>query len=264
MYFSRAKTFLIILFIFVNIFLISIIYSDSREKYISDTAVEQTVSVLQKRNIYIDKDLINRKNDSMFYLNLINPMSEESEKKKNIKGKIEYKEDIYTFIPENGKYEFKNLLPGSQTAEEILLILKEHGISSKYFVWDGSLDMGSGIYRATFNQIYDSVPLYSSKLNVFFTKNGIIRTEGLYFNIDSVSSIEENIISPLEILLRLSEYGFEEKTTVNSISRGYYTESVYSSYSTLPAIPCYRVTLINGNEFFFDATNGNIIELSKF
>ncbi len=264
MYFSRAKTFLIFLFIFVNIFLVNIIYSDTKEKNISDEAISNTVSVLEQRNIFIDKNIINRTSENMFYINLINPMSEESAFKKNIKGKISFEDGFYTFVPENPYYSFKNLLPGSQSADEILMILKNHGISSKYFTWDGTLDMGDGVFRATFFQNYESNRLYSSKLNVFFNKDRILKAEGIYFNIDSVSALEENIISPLEILIRLSEYDFKEKTVINSIDRGYYTESIYSSFSSLTAIPCYKVTLANGNDFYFDATNGNFIELSKF
>ena len=226
--------------------------------------MEQTISILKERNIYADEKIINRATESMFYLNLENPMSEESSYRKKIKGSIEFKDGYFIFVPENGKYSFKNLLPASGTADEILNVLKNHGIYSKHFVWDGTLDMGNGLYRATFYQNYESNRLYSSKLNVFFNKDGILRTEGIYFIINSVSSLEENVTSPLEILIRLSEYDFKEKATVNSIERGYYTESIYSSYSSLTAIPCYRVTLANGNEFYFDATNGSFIELSKF
>ena len=234
------------------------------EKKISEDSLKQTVSILKERNITISEDTVNRNMQNMFYLNLSNPFSAESVNFKNITGKVEIKENFYTFIPENSSCSFKNLMLSSQTGEDILDILKNNGISSKYFVWDGTLDMGEGVYRATYYQNYESLRLYSSKLNVFFKEDKILRVEGNYFNILSVSSLENKIISPLDILINLSSFDFKENVTVNSIERGYYTESIYSSYSSLTAIPCYRVVLNNGNEFYFDATNGDFIELSKF
>ena len=73
--FGKAKSVLIVLFLFVNLFLIYHLFSLSDDSIrIDRTSIDDTITLLNQRGITIDRELIPTRLDHMDYLELSNPL----------------------------------------------------------------------------------------------------------------------------------------------------------------------------------------------
>ena len=282
MNFGRAKTILIYFFIVVNIFLIYNILSMSENRVtVSEETLNDTVKILSSNGIELKEGIVLSGYENMPSLELSNPIAKEEKfasllcgenKKESIsykgeKGILTIYDDIFLFeITQNyrGK-EIKSAMPSAKTSKTVLKFLSSLGIDTTYFVWSGTLDKGKGVYEVSFVQKYMSNEFFNSKIVCEVKKDGVYSVKGKYFNIDSASSLKK-IKSPLEIFLSFSgEYGGKDKSIIiNDITTGYYTEQNSNEFSVLPGLPCYKLTLRNGNIYFYDAFYGSFIAKREF
>ena len=282
MNFGRAKTILIYFFIVVNIFLIyNVLNLSGNSVMVSDETLKDTINILSSNGIELKEGIVLNGYENMPSLELSNPLSNEKEfaqrligsnKKNSIsyygeKGILTVYEDIFLFEIKEGfrSNGFKTALPSSKTAKAVIRYLNSLGIDTTYFKWAGTLDKGNGVFEVSFIQRYMSNEFFNSKLVCEITKNGVNSIKGKFFSIDSVSSLKQ-IKSPLEILISFSgKYGRTEKNIViNNITTGYYTEQNSNEFSSLPALPCYKLSLKNGNVYYYDAIYGTFISKREF
>lgn len=263
MNFSRAKSYLIVVFVIVNLFLIYHLVSMTKSDTISADTVENTISILKNKDIRVNKELIKTTPDNLFYLNLKNPLADRESFINSLEGKVTITEKGFEFIPENKNLKFKFLLPSYDAAKQALSHLKDCGLSAKYLECTGTLDMGEGVYKANFIQSFEGYDIYNTSIDIFYKEGQVISASGVYYDIDSFSSPEESIKTQTEILIRFSG-DIQEKCTVKSIESGYFTETFENEYSMISALPCFKITTDNGNKYYYDAVLSTLLKIDEF
>jgi regulatory protein YycI of two-component signal transduction system YycFG len=262
MNFSRAKSYLIVVFVIVNLFLVYNLVSMSSSDRISPDTIENTIEILNKKNIKLDKSLIKTTPETMFYLNLKNPFSDE-EFLSNFKGNCTVSEEGFRFVPENKSIDFKYLLPSYDAAKQALSHFKDYGLEAKYTKCVGTLDMGEGVYKASFIQSFEGHDIYNTNIDIFYKEGSILESYGVYYEISSFSAPDENIKTQAEILIRFAN-DFNEKCTIKSIESGYFTEPFKNEYSMISAVPCFMITIDNGNKYYYDAISASLLKIDEF
>ena len=263
MNFSRAKSYLIVLFILVNLFLIYHLVSMNKSDGVSSQTVDNTVSILSSKNIKISKELIKNTPVNLFYLNLENPLADKENFLKSLKGKVNINEKGFEFIPKDTNINFKYLLPSYDAAKQALSYMKDQGFNGKHLVCTGTLDMGKGIYKASFIQSFEGYDIYNTNIDIYYKEGQVLSLSGIYYNIDSFSAPEESIKSQPEILIRFSG-DINEKCIIKSIESGYYTDPYENEYSLISALPCYKITTDNGNKYYYDAVLSVLLKIDEF
>lgn len=263
MNFSRAKSYLIVVFIIVNLFLVYYLFSITGSDGVSPQTVDDTISILSKKEIKVSKELIKTTPSSLFYLNLENPLANKKSFISSLEGKVKVTEKGFEFVPKNKKIDFKYLLPSYDAARQALSHLKDNGFSGKYLECIGTLDMGKGVYKASFIQSFEGYDIYNTNIDIYYKEGEVISASGVYYNIDSFSAPEESIKTQPEILIRFSG-DIQEKCTVKSIESGYFTEPFKNEYSMISALPCYKITTDNGNKYYYDAVLSTLLKIDEF
>ena len=263
MNFSRAKSYLIVLFVIVNLFLIYNLAMMSDSDRISAETVDNTIKILAKKNITVSKDIIKTSPESMFYLNLKNPFAEKKAFTDSLNGKATISEKGFEFVPEDKNIDFKYLLPSYDAAKQALSHFKDNGLDVKYTKCVGTLDMGEGVYKASFIQSFEGHDLYNTNIDIYYKEGNVINSYGVYYEIASFSAPDERIKTPTEVLIRFSN-DFNEKCTIKSIESGYYTEPFKNEYSMISAVPCFMITTDNGNKYYYDAISASLLKIDEF
>ena len=263
MNFSRAKSYLIVVFVIVNLFLVYNLISMSSSDRISVDTIENTIEILNKNNIKLDKKLIKTTPETMFYLNLKNPFAEGKNFTSEFKGNCSISEKGFEFVPENKSIDFKFLLPSYDAAKQALSHLKEYGLDAKYTKCVGTLDMGKGVYKASFIQSFEGHDIYNTNIDIFYKEGSVLNSYGVYYEISSFSAPDENIKTQAEILIRFAN-DFNEKCTIKSIESGYFTEPFKNEYSMISAVPCFMITIDNGNKYYYDAISASLLKIDEF
>lgn len=263
MNFSRAKSYLIVVFVLVNLFLIYHLVSMNKSDALSAQTIENTISILAEKDIKVSKELIRTTPVNLFYLNLENPLADKQNFIKSLKGKVTVNEEGFEFIPEDKNIKFKYLLPSYDAAIQALSHMKDNGFNGKHLVCTGTLDMGKGVYKASFIQNYDGYDIYNTNIDIYYKEGQVLSLSGVYYNIDTFSAPEESIKSQAEILIRFSgDVG--QKCIVKSLESGYYTEAYKNEYSMISALPCYKITTDNGNKYYYDAVLSTLLKIDEF
>lgn len=263
MNFTRAKSYLIVFFILVNLFLAYNLYKISNSGEITKETVNNTVSILKNKGIKFDPSVIKEKNTVMFNLNLSNPLSDIEKFSENLKGEVSIGEDGFVYYPDFD-FEVKTKLISSKTSDKIVSSLKDMGLSVKYLDWIGTIQMGNNNYRASYIQSYDRHSIYNTYIQVFFNDKKITKVMGIYYDLNSFTPTEKELKSPYEILIKFSSDTDLKNISIKSIENGYFTQDFNKEYKELSALPCYKITINNSEMYYYDAINGNLLKTEIF
>lgn len=227
---ERMKSFLIVLFVAINIFLIAfMLNSVSNTNTVSKTIVADTVSILGSNNIYIDSNIIplSTDNPGSFEVTPVN-VSTTYTSSKNITDK-------------NAKGEIKKALKS--------VGIKDYAISRNS---DGTYCIGQKAYG---HFIFDS--------SVVIKINGnTITLEGKWYTPRSKSSAKDGDMLPVTSVLidfmNNPQRDAALHNSISSISIGYCVPAHDSGadYISMTAVPCYSITTSNGASFLYEATSG--------
>lgn len=263
MNFTRAKTYLIIFFILINLFLAYNLYKISNSGEITKETINNTVTILENKGIKFDPSIIKEKNADMFNLNLSNPLSDIENFSKNLDGDISIGEEGFVYYPDFD-FEVKTKLISSKTSDKIIDSLKDMGLSVKYLDWIGTIQMENNTYRASYIQSYAQHSIYNTYIQVFFNDKKITKVTGIYYDLNSFTPTEKELKSPYEILIKFSSDTDLKNISIKSIENGYFTEDFKKEYKDLSALPCYRITVSNSERYYYDAINGNLLKTEIF
>lgn len=273
MNFSRAKTYLIFMFLAVDLFLVYILLSNTSSLFSKNESIEKVYSLLEKNMIYLEnKDTIPN-NENLYNITLENASSNKQSFAEDILGKYT-SEDENTFSSDKGqiifssgeiiftpagKNEFKNDLSSEETAKEILTLISSFGIETKNLVWENTKKEKNGLFKAVFKyNIYDK-KLLNSEFTVLFKKEGIEKISGGVYKVSEVKNENLKLKTTEEILIRFSSLNKNNKKVyISKMESGYFNPK--KNYSTFSAVPVMKITLKTGEFFYFDLSNAELLE----
>lgn len=228
---ERMKSFLIVLFIGINIFLIGFMLNSVKNTTtVSKSVATDTVSILMNNNIYIDGRIIPLSTD--------NPGSFE-----------------VTPINVNSTYTSSKNITDKNANDEIKKALRSVGIKKDYIITknsDGSYCIGQ---RAYGHFIFDSA--------VFAKINGnTITIEGRWYTPASKPDGKDGDMLPVtSVLIEFMNNPSRDgniHNCITSVSIGYCVPGHDSGadYISMTAVPCYSITTSDGASFLYEASNG--------
>lgn len=275
---SRIKTMLIVLFIFVNIFLIYNTVNPGNSYEISQQTVNETVEILKNNRISIDPSIIKRKPEALKKTEISNSIESRSKLAGNLLGNCSETEDGY--ISENGKIVFssvafsyenfdrslkKDINEGNavEVAAEMLRNKKLEVESS----WVQDFSANEKGFEVRFGKKIDGYSVYESFVTVNISPDGVLETVEGYWpevmenqgEVHKVQCVNETTV--LINLLAAEGIDLSTDNEVVDIRTGYSLGGLPESNSPilLTLLPAYRVILKNGENFIFDGENGEFI-----
>ncbi len=250
---GKVKSFLIVLFLGINIYLIATSFFSSRFYIDKDTA-KNCVQVLESNSVTLDADKIER-----FAVNL--------------RG-IDTKNAVYTNdIVHSQKNGFKTdanrfsctMTPASPTGnakKDVLSFLKQNGFDTKYMHFSKA---GENTWYITCKvkgyRIFDSVikvtkngPSYTLGGRWYEPASNKVKSQSKVRNTTYITSILINMLQNEEIMKNAP---FE----ITSIDYGYLAGLPYGNeeHITATALPYYRIKDNKGNTYYYDAKSGEYL-----
>ncbi len=273
MNFSKAKTFLIIMFLAVDIFLLyTIIINSSDNPFEKNDSYEKVLSILESKNIFVNTNeayldernlfnitLKNISSEKEYFANLI--LGEFSVSKNNTfvspKGEIAFNKGKFDFVPGNETVKFSKPLE-KKCAEDVLKHLQKSGFMVDKLKFVSSVEEKKDLFKITYRHIFYEKELLNSDFTVYIEKDKISRVRGSIYSVNSFDSKTENLKSREEILIRFSNLKKDKgKTYITSIKEGYcYPDEEYTTFSLIPAM---EIKLKTGEIYYFDLTDGNLL-----
>ena len=278
MNFSKAKTFLIIMFLAVDIFLLySLLVNSSSNPFFKNDSYEKVTKLLEERNIFIETDetilnqskffnltLKNLSGDKDYFANLIlgEFKVDEEGTYSSQKGKMTFESGEFCFIPSKGITLSKNV-NDSALPKEIISILKNSGFSVEKLKYKETLKDKNGAFSVNYSHIFYEKELLNSPLGVYVKDNSIVKIKGGIYSIHSFDSENPNLKTKEEILIRFSNLKeTDEKIYISSIKEGYFNPR--QEYATFSVIPSIKITLKSGEIYYFDLIDGKLLENDWF
>lgn len=258
---GKVKTFLIVLFLGINIYLIASHFA-STTFYIDDKTVESTIEIIDKRGIEVDKDTVIK-----YTVNLRN---------------IDTKNIIYTEGFEKSSQDFKTtddafscevkskeILSKSDKAiaKEVKNFLKENGFETKHMKFGRiKKDKNEKSFKITcFVRDYE---IFDSVISVKVNKDGYTLAGSWFEPLSDntmMNSRSRKAVYITSVLMDLAENEDAKKNLpfkITDIDYGYLAGTLYSGggHVTSTAQPCYRIKDNKGNVYYYDASEGTYIK----
>ena len=270
MNFARAKTILIFIFIFVNIFLL-VVYNFLILDH--KTIDEKTLmTVLANNNITVDSSVISTEEVTVNGVEVINSGSDRENFLESVLGKKYKKIDENTFNSEKMSVIFSSSLVEITTKDnkdKKYKDINELNAGNKVLSTLGKMDFDKshlsainviknpkGDFYITVNYSYDDLPVFNHHINVFADSSGIKNIKGSVLSFKELKNQSYDLISVSEVLLDFINLKGEElkngETNIIDVKRGYFLNSGELPVSTY-AIPAYEIKLKDGRLFYFDA-----------
>lgn len=270
MNFQRAKTILIFIFVFVNIFLLLVYNFFILNKKTIDT--DTLITVLSNNNVYVDESLIKDRDITLKGVevkNLVNDKENllssflgkeyvkgEENYFKNDNGEIRTNEssiEFGVFNPKEKRYkDIKELNAGSK----VINTLSKYGFEkSSLSVYNVIKNPNSDFY-VTIAYKYNDIPVFNHYLYAFANTDGLKNLKGPVITFKKVKGQNYKLVAVSSILMEFINHAdvqsSKEKVVISDIKYGYYLPVNESELSTY-AIPSYEIKLENGKIYYYDA-----------
>lgn len=269
MNFKRAKTILIILFVFVNIFLIFIYkFQILSNKKIADSSI---LSVLENNKITVDAKLLGNKrskikgievsyigNDKENILKMLLGKKYEKTDENNYKNeyeKVTLSGNSFYYNGENLKSKGKNDVNSLNAGNKAIKFLGKKGFSKSSINAYNVSENSNNEYIVYVGYKYNELPLYNSDISVVINDKGVKSAKGSYIDFKPVKNQQYNVISVNDILMEfidnpdISKYN---NLHIKNVKLGYYLPMNGVEASTF-AIPAYEISVKNGRTYYYDA-----------
>lgn len=272
---SRTKTWLIVLFVGINLFLLFTIAKENiAQSTISEKMVTDTVAILARNGFSIDPDILPRKMPTLSAVEVVNTMTSASETANALLGEnatYDREDNCYlrgTAMVEVGgdnirytdtKPTQNNVCPDAQSAVNY----------AKSFLTDAGYDMtkaeaqirsySKAEAHVLFTQKMDSYPLMDSQLSVHITSKGISSIEGCWFYMaedqSAAGGAHGRVKEITSVLIDFMNDGnrSSSSTEITKITLGYTTGDKTIYHKSVSAMPSWRITTADGKEYYYDA-----------
>lgn len=269
MNFARAKTILIVIFIFVNIFLLVI----NNLFYQSETSVseEKVIQILLNNGIKIKNDIKNFP-DTLSGVEIENLAANEEKLASIFLGKNYTYKKSHSYKNENESLsildlsiEYKVLTPKEKGYKDITILnagnkilktLNKKGFDKSVMEASNISESSDNSYFVTLSYTYKGVPVFNNNLYATASKSGIKTIKGTVISFKELKNTKYNITPATNILLELplnSDLKSEFKNpVVTDIRLGYYLP-LGKTEASIYAIPAYEIEIDDKKIYYYDA-----------
>ncbi len=253
---KNIKSFLIILFTLINILLIVNTVNLSKAYILSDADISNTVLLLEKNNINIDKKIIPssaKKYDNIHLTDLA--FSDENMM------------DKFNIIQSNDgniimKFKSDEISNQKNTEKFIYGILKDNNFNVKDIKLYKKTSDG---LKYEMTSYYDGLEIYDNHLDIT-VNDASIEFYGKWYTYDTEIinfAQKNNIVYATSALAEFISVkpDTDKKITITDISIGYKSlqDDSTNNIKTIAAVPCYRLTTDKGLVYYYNIRNGKFM-----
>lgn len=273
---SKAKTWLIILFLCVNVFLIVyLVNMNLNASFIDNETIQNTIEVLNRNDVSIDASLIPARIPSIGTLEVTNALEDPEELARLLMGNgysVSSSGRIYTKDEKRLAFAGDMIYYFNDAPAERLegLTQQEAEQTAKDRLSGYGFDMSrakasttrqeDGSYTVRLEQTVDSVTLFDSYFQVQIGEDGIREFEGSWFIPSGKSDFFERdatmvklVTSVLIDFLSDPERPTDRALTIVDIALGYTTGAKDTFHKEVTAMPVWRITTDDGAAYLYDA-----------
>ena len=262
---SRAKTILIIFFVFVNIFLFVKFFSNVADSNDNIEMIDGVVKILNDNNISIDKSIIPEEDYNFEQFTVTNAVKSSSESLKLVFSEAKnLKNDGDDFYYEYTSDKLSNL------SEKKVLSFVKSELKGKSILTDADYKIYSsqnadGSYTVKYNPSYEGKDIVDVRLEFNLNNEGLVKVSGYNWLVDTVEGTKNVVTaSPVtEVLLNFADDDEVKKilpVKITGVDLKYYVGSRDGEISTVTALPVWRVSTDKNRYFYFDIRDGKKIE----
>lgn len=264
MHWSRVKTILIIMFLFVDIVLFSatVALMGGRDKIDSDT-ISKTVTILEENGIHIKEKLISHKIPSLGTVETENLRADRDsfarlllDDKTAVFKSEAYKSGKKKVTFDGAKVRGENLIKNIEpfTPDNIKNELELIGINAKKVIKQTKTEI-------VLMQEFGGKPVFETEITV--TPDNVV--SGYFLTGNSGENFSENeavrLLPVCSALINLIDCPDASGQTIESIETGYTLgdPAGNDTYTRVSVFPAYRIKTQSGKIFMFDALSGDLL-----
>lgn len=261
MHWTRVKTILIVVFVVIDIVLISsIIMTSYTAPTIDDTIIEDTISILGRNNIKLPKEVVPKTIRKMGVVELRNAWTDNDKAASVLTGgavskSVTFSENTFHFTDSNpvavtaSKEGYKQSFESMGIyADEDFIEKTETTVSARQSIGD-SVIFETGIVAETAEN------------------GGIAKANGYWILFDTEGSISTKTASQLtpitSVLINFTENPYKNQTgeEITLIETGYSLGNIYRDtvHKLVSVIPAYKITTASGSYYMYDAMTGDFL-----
>lgn len=272
---SRSKTWLILLFLGVNVFMaIYLINSNAKSSYLDNNTVQQTLSILSQNGISVDVEIIPKHIPSLNSVEVANSLTDGAGMAQRILGEGNTKAEGFERYSKDNKVlaisgdtvEYTDDAPNEaianlseKTAPDIAKQqLLKYGFDMKHAVCSYT-GREAEQYVVRVDQKIDKYALFDSYFIVKLAPNGLgyfigswfvpAKEKGMFNSAEQVKSSASVLIDFVSDPMRISQ----GSTKIVGISIGYTTGEKGIYHKSVTAMPVWQISTDDGNSYYYDA-----------
>lgn len=261
MHWTRVKTILIMVFLVIDIVLVSsIIMTSYSAPTIEETLIEDTVSILGRNNIKADKSVIPRTIQKMGMVELRNAWTDDSKAAAVLTGgdmakTVSFSENEFHFTDSDPAAVIFSKEGYKQAFEKMGIYANEENIKISGTTVTAKQSIGNGA-------IFETEVFAETAEN-----GGIAKANGYWILFDAEGSISTKTASQLtpitSVLINFTEnpYKNPDGEEITLIETGYSLGTIYrdTMHKLVSVIPAYKITTLSGNYYMYDAMTGDFL-----
>ncbi len=262
---KNIKTFLILLFTIINIYLIfstnGFVFKKQNVTYIDKTTIDNTINIIKNNyNITVDESIIPKSVDNLRNIDVTNIIY--TDKFKNSRFSFKTAGNLFETTVKTGTFSYNELNAEAQLKD----ILKNLGIDETSYTID-TYKTDEGLVCIA-NESFSQYKIFNSRIKAAFLPSEV-NIQGAWYLPQSKDTKDikssTNMTDITSIIIDTAEKCANSDGTevrITNIEFGYYVssydENAVSKSSS--AIPCYMLSTDDGSKYYYDALNGKSIK----
>ncbi len=261
---KHIKSFLIILFIIINIYLLLSTYGLGFRKknmsYTNPNAIKDTISIIKKNyNIFIDSKLIPTKVSNLPIVDVTNIIY--TDKFKNSKYDFKIRGSVFEADIKSNTFSYNE----TNAREQFQKILSDIGIEKEsYKLTVSKTDRG---LICTADETMNPYPIFNGRITASFSPSDI-NLKGKWHiapGENNDKNINQEMTDITGVIIDLADKisrSDGSRINITDISYGYYISSYdeNSASKSSSAIPCYMLCADDGSKYYYDALTGKLLD----
>ncbi|MBO5060956.1 MAG: two-component system regulatory protein YycI [Clostridia bacterium] len=262
---NRAKTILIFLFLFTDLFLLANMLSTYKSATISTEIIKSTAEILNANNIKIDVSAIPNKSLPAPYAEAENVISDYDSFSVAFLGDNAAKTGDYSYESKTGAISFSGdsfnykaaAFSISSDADEknaqetAIRFLKDKGFDLSSAKIETS-KISSG-FLITFENYANSLPVFNSHVSVEISGNSVSAAYGIWFNALDTRGQDNELKSVTSALIDFIPEAGGEAIEISGLELGYTVPESTSYHKSAVLVPVWRISEASGRQHFPDA-----------
>ena len=241
---KNIKTFLILLFLCINVFLLMVTFNANSAKELSQSNINDAVKLLESNNIFINKSIIPKEAKEYSHIEL-SAISQKDQTRDNMITKITLSENP-TYYTE-GNFD-----------EVIKKELKKYGFNTKNIIIQKQND------KYYISEKINNMQIFNNSL-VFGIEGETAYLTGTWYDYQLYDNYADNrkktVYATSALITFITEYSGNKPINITDICFGYYAviDKNTSNAKSISAAPCYRLTDSMGNLYYYNIYVGSFV-----